>query len=98
MKSRTDEEIIKKAMEIWPDLYLGDVAPIQIKREGGDIFLRIANMYEPPGLTFEIMEELSKFFDTEHINDDERFSSGGCESCDYGSEHGFTLTIRGATK
>jgi hypothetical protein len=25
---------------------------------------------------------------------DERFSSGGCESCDYGSCYGFTLEVR----
>jgi hypothetical protein len=38
--------------------------------------------------------ELAEFFDTKNINDDEKFSNGGCETCDWGSSYGFELVVR----
>lgn len=54
----------------------------------------VSMMYEAPQLTFEILKKLANFFGTDRINDDDRFSMDGCETCDYGSEYGYTLTVR----
>jgi hypothetical protein len=51
-------------------------------------------MYEAPSPNLKVMQELSKFFDTTNINDDDEFSEQGCETCDYGSKYGYTLSIR----
>ena len=51
-------------------------------------------MYDHPTLNLKKLRALSEFFETDNINDDDRFSHRGCETCDYGSSYGFTLTIR----
>lgn len=56
--------------------------------------VKISCMYECPSPTFKLLTYISEFFDTKSINDDNRFAESGCETCDYGSSHGYTLTIR----
>lgn len=51
-------------------------------------------MYECPPINFSFLMTLAEFFGTKNINDDERFAWSGCETCDYRSSYGYTLTIR----
>jgi hypothetical protein len=90
MKNIPEEEIKKFACLLWPE-----AQKLEVSKDGTIVCMIVVNIDKPPGLSFHILMSLSKFFDTESINDDDRFSYGTCEICDYGpSIHGFTLTIR----
>lgn len=89
MKNRTRQEIEEFAKTIWPNT---EKLEVIVDKEG--VKLTVANMYEAPGLSFWMLKKLADFFETDDINDDDRFHTSGCETCDYGSEYGFTLTIR----
>lgn len=94
MKDYSVEEITKKAHEVFKN---GRYEPEEVevtKRSDGSVSLRVEAMYEAPELSFAKLAELAEFFDTKNINDDERFGSGGCETCDYGSSYGFELVVR----
>jgi hypothetical protein len=51
-------------------------------------------MYAAPSPTLAVLRQLAEFFGTENINDDDHFANEGCETCDYGSSYGYTLTVR----
>lgn len=90
------EEIEAKIREIWGD-GPGDCASndfdVQVDRVDDHYEIKLSNMYSPPGLKFEYLSKLSKFFDTDKIGDEDHFNEEGCDSCDYGSSYGFTLMI-----
>ena len=101
MKYYTVKEIEDKVKEIWQvnadnyDYRNGKIEKINVSIDPSAVVrITLSNMYEAPGLSFKHLMALSEFFDTKNINDDDRFSYGGCETCDYGSSYGFTLTIR----
>lgn len=95
MNKYTDSEIVDKVKEIWndiPDSSYGNT--IDVTQTDSYVRIKLEAMYSPPGLSFAHMKRLSEYFGTDNINDDDRFSESGCETCDYGSSYGFTLTIR----
>lgn len=55
--------------------------------------ITLSGMYEPPGFTFKQMMAIAEFFETDNVKDVDRSSSGGCETCDYGSVCEFTIEI-----
>lgn len=59
-----------------------------------EVKVTISCMYEAPSPTLDVLMQLAEFFGTKNINDDDRFANGGCETCDYGSSYGYTLTVR----
>jgi hypothetical protein len=61
-----------------------------------ELTLTCYRMYDAPPLTAERLMALCDLFGTRNIDVDRR-SEGGCESCDWGSQYGYELTIRGAT-
>ena len=91
MKNYTEQEIKAKAQELWPDV---DEEEIKVGASSNLATIRVARMCEYPKLTFAQLMALSEFFETKNINDDDRYSSSGCETCDYGSCYEFTLTVR----
>lgn len=101
MKDRTDEEIVAKCEELWPQAddykWGGDTPAVQIERDGPVIKITVGAMYNwdgVPELTFEKKLALSEFFDTMLVEDTEEFdSSGGCDTCEYGGAHGFIARI-----
>lgn len=95
MRVRSKAEIKEFVENLWKGNY--DNCEVRVGTAKGEDFVEItlSSMYSPPGLTFSKLKALSEFFETDNINDDDAFSSGGCETCDYGSSYGFTLTIRG---
>lgn len=95
MKQYTEQEIREKAESIWNDDRRYSMAEIEITIHDDDrVDIKVYQQYDPPELNLDILMELAEFFDTRNINDDDRFSYSGCETCDYGSEYGFVLTIR----
>ncbi len=102
MKHHTNEAIIEKVQAIFDAEHAknycmgwertGCVAVGKNTDEQVDIIIRC--MYEAPSPTLAVMTELAEFFGTKNINDDDRFGESGCETCDYGSSYGYTLTIR----
>ena len=102
MKYRTDEEIIAKCEELWPDAepynWHGETPAIQVQRDGDTVTIIVGCMYnwsgEVPALTMDKRLALSEFFDTMMVEDTREFeSSYGCETCEYGGAHGFTARI-----
>ena len=101
MKQYTKEQIVNKCIEIWEiendKHYSGSLCKddivILVNRDDL-VLIQFKKMYEPPVLNLAVLMALAEFFDTKNINDDDRFSNGGCDTCDYGSSYGFTLTIR----
>ncbi len=107
MKTYTEEQIRAKAMDVWKaDCFYDEKmtvrkihAPsIEIDAKADCVRITVACMYESPSLNLSHMMELAEFFGTKNINDDYRFANQGCETCDYGSSYGFTLTIRPEAK
>lgn len=100
MIQHTKEDIIKFLRTIWPDC--GDSkrrsesvnASINADYDNGLVEIEITSMYDPPGLSYEILESFANFFDTKHIDCGAEIHESGCESCDYGSKHGYTLIIK----
>jgi hypothetical protein len=93
MIKRTEEEIRNKINELWSEEYdKPDEVMVSIYEDKIDI--QMSSMYDPPCLSFALLMAMADFFGTRNINDDDRYSSSGCETCDYGSDYGFTLTIR----
>lgn len=103
MKQYSNEEITSKCQSIWDEEYLRhgewsiwkESGKITINRNTPEkVIITIACTHESPPLNLNVMQRLSNFFETTNINDDDHFRIGGCETCDYGSRIGFTLTIR----
>jgi len=91
MIERTEEEIVQFIKEIYKE----DVPDeITVSKEKDHVEITIADMYSSPELSFSTLLKISEFFGTQNINDDDRFSEFGCDTCDYGSSYGFTLTVR----
>ena len=97
MNKYTSEEIKEKVEEIWTcpqGEYWNEPDEINVKISKEMISIEMASMYESPSLNYGLLMKLSDFLGTKNINDDDRFGYGGCETCDYGSSYGFTLTAR----
>lgn len=100
MIERTEQEIKDFCWALWKDdRYEGsaELSNLEIDATGlgtKEIRVRVSQMYDTPTLNLMVMMKFAEFFGTRNINDDDRFNENGCETCDYGSSHGFTLTIR----
>lgn len=102
MKQYTDEEIVAKCEELWPNAeaynWGGETPAIQVQREGDAVKIIVGAMYgwddEFPILTMDKRIALSEFFDTMMVEDTREFESAyGCETCEYGGAHGFVARI-----
>ncbi len=102
MKSHTTQEITDKAQLIFDAEHAKHYCMgwesngcIAVEMNAPEMVkITISCMYEAPSPTLNVMTQLAEFFGTMNINDDDHFSNNGCESCDYGSSYGYTLTVR----
>jgi len=102
MKTYSDEEILNKVVDIWNEDHKkhysmgweGEKSVNIDSNKSDEVKITFDCMYEQPNLNLDVLMNLADFFGTKNINDDNRFSIGGCETCDYGSSYGFTLTVR----
>lgn len=93
MKNHHIDRIIAKVQSLWPD------ATVKVEKDKlGAVDITLSAMYEPPPLNLQLLMQLAEFMGTKNINDDYRFGHAGCETCDYGSSYGFTLTCRPEVK
>ena len=92
MKTYSNQEILDKLAELIKDMYSLEIT---IEKNTEDtVQIQFKNMYEYCPMSFEMLMKLAEFFDTKNINDDDRYHTNGCATCDYGSVYKFTLTIR----
>lgn len=102
MKTFSSEEIKSKVQEIYDAQHKKHYCMgwekegcISVDKNTDKLIeVTISCMYEVPSPTFDLLMQLAKFFVTKNINDDKSFANCGCETCDYGSSYGYTLTIR----
>ena len=102
MLKRTTQEIVDKVQAVFDakhaeDYIMGWEGKGCIEVEVNEpelVKITISCMYEAPSPTLEVLMQLAEFFGTMNINDDDRFAFKGCETCDYGSSYGYTLTVR----
>ena len=69
----------------------------EVKQDSYDLStvrVRACAMYGFVPLNFGIIKMISDALGTENIDDAERTSEGGCESCDYGSRCEWTLVCK----
>lgn len=89
MISHTKEEIAKVVTEIWPHACVSVT-----KCESGEVDIELSSTSRYVGLTYDQLVKLSEFFNTIHINVTGTHNDGGCDTCDYGSEYGFVITVK----
>lgn len=100
MNKHTNEAIIEFVRNTWEeqakvDYHYYSHLEIEVITNSEDkVQVKLYDMYGAPTLNLALLMKLADFFGTKNINDDNRYSYGGCDTCDYGSEYGFTLTVR----
>jgi hypothetical protein len=102
MKTYTTQEIIEKVQAIFDAEHAKRYCMgweskgcLTVELNTPDMVrVTISCMYEAPSPTLDVLTQLAEFFGTKNINDDDAFANGGCETCDYGSSYGYTLTVR----
>ena len=83
MKQYTNEQIVEKCKEIWSE----DGPDVSVEFNSDScVIVTLKQMYEYVGYNLKHLKTLAEFFGTENINDS-RYSSPGCETCDYGSSY-----------
>jgi hypothetical protein len=77
---------------------LGDGEYIKVEKHKTNSFeIKYGRMYNSPGINFATLKKLSDMFGTDKIDVD-NYSSGGCDTCDWGSDYGHTIQIYEPTK
>jgi len=102
MKEHATDEILNKMQEIFDAAHAKDYCMgwepkgcINVEMNTPEMVKVTINcMYEAPSPTFDVLMQMAEFFGTKNINDDASFANSGCETCDYGSSYGYTLTVR----
>jgi len=95
-KQHTNEEIIAEVTRIYSqlfDAYIYDLLVEVTVNTPESVRIKISDMYSAPPMNSELIFALCEFFDTKHINDVDRWTYGGCETCDWGSSYGFELEV-----
>jgi hypothetical protein len=92
MHKYTDEEIKEFFTSIVKINNLMETKVEINKNTDNFVVVEISQMYDFVDISFEKLTKISEFFDTTKIQDS-KYSSGGCETCDYGSTYEVTLYI-----
>src|SRR5271167_2225068 len=95
MINRTEKEILKELEQIYKEDCSSwvDIEFKVNKYSDKEIHITVSQMYHAPGLSFERICRLAKFFDTLMVETDSEFAFDGCESCNYGSSYGYDIHI-----
>lgn len=81
-------EVVKKIVD--PDEQLES----EFREILGGFEVEFWEMYERPQITFDKLKQISEAFSTDLIDLSDGRSYGGCDTCDYGSSYGVTITVR----
>jgi hypothetical protein len=83
MKAHTSEEI--KAF--FTKLFDWEAPSVSVLTNANDLVsVEVEQMYSYVSFNLKMLLEIAEFFGTQNINDN-KWSSGGCETCDYGSSY-----------
>lgn len=74
-----------------------DGAGFEVSGTPDDFTIKWGDMYAAPTINAELLMRLVEFFGTKSIDVD-GYAEGGCETCDWGSEYGHEIRVRGATR
>ncbi len=81
--------------------FILDILPegehVKIAAIAGGYEITYGKMYDAPPLNLDTLMRLSDLFGTTSIDVD-RYSQGGCDTCDWGSDYGHTIQIYKPTK
>jgi hypothetical protein len=69
----------------------------QVIRNGTGVEITIGNMYESPEINLDTLMKVGTLFGTMEVDVD-NYAYCGCDTCDYGSDYGHTLTITNVAK
>jgi hypothetical protein len=97
VKYPSTEEVETFVRSLFPDYHFkGSDSSLTVVFDGvrQQYTITIAQMYEYVPVNFDMLYRLSDFFETRKINDT-RYSSRGCDTCDYGSSYEVKLTVGG---
>jgi hypothetical protein len=97
MKYPSIDEVESLVKRLFVPEYNGDKLSISARRDGLAYVIEIERMYDYVPVKLSHLLSLAKFFDTLNINDS-RYSSQGCDTCDYGSSYEVTLTVKEGQK
>lgn len=89
--------VVLKTLKEMPELkeaYLSEFFFAMDLVEESGLRIHVSQQYEHCPLTFRMLTELSELFDTKNIDEVERYSTPGCDTCDYGSVYSWTLLIK----
>lgn len=76
----------------------GDYCNLSKISKGYELAYGKTDCGEAPMLNFKILKALGELFGTDEIDVDDYCNSGGCDTCDYGSDFGHTIQIMVPTK
>jgi hypothetical protein len=77
--------------KIWP-LAKVTISPASYQPTSSYLNFTVSEMYEAPERNIGTLIALAKLLNTDRYRFSD-FSSEGCETCDYGSSYGFSITI-----
>ena len=92
-RNEITKKIEDKVQEVWSEYPGFDEMKVEIAEDGSYVDITLSKMYSSPTCTFGQMAQLSQFFRTTSIGQVNDWQREGCETCDYGSDYGFTLRI-----
>ena len=95
MIKHTNEEIVKKLHEIFTLENINSPKIEVLRNDTKLVSVTISQMYEYIQYNLKQLLQMSEFFGTQNINDS-RYSSPGCDTCDYGSSYEVTFDIKPA--
>mgnify|MGYP003395911002 CR=1 FL=1 len=75
-----------------------EVKNISNEKMGRGIEFEFTQMYSAPPFTLKTLQTLADHFGTNEIDFDNSINKEGCETCDHGSEYGYTVQIYKITK
>jgi len=90
---------IESYIEGLSESYNDPTIKVDINKENKTCTVHIAKMYQGLGkmVSFKALTKLSQLLGTEEIDLENEDYRGGCESCDWGSEHSVDIVCRNIT-
>lgn len=89
MKTLSDTEVQNLMGGLFPD------STIKLVSNNPELIsVEVTEMFNGPSLGFRKLLEVSEAFGTMNIDTEQDIKRSGCETCDYGSEYGFTLYLK----
>ena len=94
MIDRSVEEIKETFRNVFRPKYGGE-PEVRVYQDSSDSYVSVEVEHDNPmTLTLRDLIKISEFFGTTNINEETQHSSGGCDTCDYGSVYTMRFVIK----